>query len=733
MLISKNEEENEREGEEVCMFDESGVGFKNRVMVVAFLLTSVFIFIFVALIYTEQENNFENAKTAFQKTLHLSIDQTINATIDTYSLMAGTVLNTTKAKELMKEGRREDLYKLLESKWKMWSAINPEFNIMLFHKADGTAFLRMHKPEVYNDYLSEIRPMVKAAHEQKRVLTGYETGKYSTVFRLMTPILYKNEYLGTLDFGINPNYFIKEIDEFTGHQGVLFVKEENLRLFKRDSALSINGYVLQSRINEDVDKLLKSLPVSYAFNECEILEVEGKYYLVYAYSMNDFKNEKKAQLLFFYDITQTVELQNEFTIILALTSVLFIVLMYFLLNKSLNRLLVSLRKMHKKHTTELEEAQRLTEFNEKYLTTVLDASQSLIFTTVGLETLSSANKAFLNFTGCERLDAFLMKYECVSDVFEEVDDQDYLGQDKDGIHWIEYIYKHSSRTLKVKILQEGKGHTFLVKANKMVLDEKDRNVFVFTDITELLDYQERIQEKDAMLYRQSRMAAMGEMISMIAHQWRQPLGTVSAATNGLILQIELGALETKELRNTLDNINDYVQYMSKTIDDFRNFYKPDKKKESVYLKDIIESALSLSKPFLHNNNIKVVCDCEEVQPVVTYSNELIQVVLNLIKNAQDILTQNQTPQAKITLSTRQSAQDEQSIVVADNDGGVPEELIEKIFEPYFTTKGNLNGTGLGLYMSKTIVEEHCGGRISVENDNGAHFIITLPMTLDKGA
>lgn len=696
-------------------------------MIVAFLLTSIFVFVFVLLIYTQQERNFENVKDEFNTTLHRSIEQTIDTTIDTYAMLADTVLNTTKAKELMKEGKREALYALLESKWKTWTAINPEFRIMLFHKADGTAFLRMHKPEVYDDYLSDIRPMVKAAHEYKCKLSGYETGKYSTVFRLLTPIFYQGEYLGTLDFGINPNHFVNKIHEFTGHEGVLFVKEENLRLFKRESVFSLNGYLLQSSVNEDVRTLLESLPPSYDFHKSEILEVEGKQYSVHAYSMNDFKDEEKAQLLFFYDITQTVALQKKFALILTATSLLFITLMYFLLNKSFDRLLSLLKKTHQKHTKELEEAQRLTAFNEKFLNTIFDTSRNIIVSTIGRETLYSANRAFLDFTGYESIDDFNKAHECISDIFEEVDDADYLGKEKEGIHWIDYVYLYPSRTLKVEISKEGVKHTFLVGASKIGVDEKDRNVISFTDITELINYQKMIHEKDAILYQQSKMAAMGEMISMIAHQWRQPLSSISAATIGLQLHLELDTFEREEFSKTLENINKYVQYMSRTIEDFRNFYRPDKKKELVVLADVVKSSLSIIKLSLLNNNIEVVTRFETFEPIMSYSNELIQVVLNLIKNAKDALLENQTPHAKITLSVIKNGGEKQSIIVADNNSGVPEELIDKIFEPYFTTKDQINGTGLGLYMSKTIIEEHCGGSISVENHKGAHFIVTIPI------
>lgn len=336
------------------LLNQSEGSFKNRVLLVAFLLTFVFIFIFVTLIYMVEKNNLENTKREFQAALGNSIEQIIGSTVDTYSLLAKTILETTKAKELIKAEKREELYSLIESKWKTWSSENPEFKIMLFHRADGTVFLRMHKPEVYDDYLSDIRPMVKAAHEQKRVLIGYETGKYSTVFRILTPIFYQGEYLGSLDFGINPNYIVDKIKKFKQYNGVLFIKDENLKLFKHKSTFEINDYSLQSKIDTKTEKLLKSLPPSYSFKKEENIQIEDTYHSTYTYSVKDYRNLEKAQMLFFYDNTDTIDSQKLFIATLAITSIVFIILMFFLLNNSFNRLLKTLTELYNEYSLDIQ-------------------------------------------------------------------------------------------------------------------------------------------------------------------------------------------------------------------------------------------------------------------------------------------------------------------------------------------------------------------------------------------
>ncbi len=709
------------------LHDTSGLRLKNKVLGFAFFLTALFVLIFFFSIYITEKKHISETRTTFVNTLHNTISHTIQETIDHYTTLASTVLETTETKKLMAEGKREALYALLESKWKLWSTINPDLKIMLFHKADGTAFLRMHKPAVYGDYLNDIRPMVKAAHSLQTVLTGYETGKYSTVFRLLTPIFYEGEYLGTLDFGINPNYFVNEIYHGTGHRGLFFVKKRDLKLFKRESDYAFGEYLLQSRAEPAVAHMLDNLPASFPFKETQEWSFEGMDYLLHSESLNDYLGESKGQLLFFYDISDSVGHQSTFTLMLTFTAIIFLILMLLLLNGSFNKLLSRLNAMHVKHTRALQKEQQQSAFNEKYLNAVLDTSKNMVISTVGDDQLYSANKAFLAFTGFESAEAFSREHTCVSEIFEVVERDDYVYQDKGGVNWIEYIRREPAHQYKVNISKEGQVHTFLLNGNLMTLDEKERHVFSFTDITKLISYQSLVKEKDQLLYQQSKLAAMGEMISMIAHQWRQPLAAVAAAASSMRVKLSLDLFESDLFDNKLKDINDYIQHMSKTIDDFRNFYKPDKEKESLYLKEAVDVSLNIIRSGLTGNSIAINTEYLTDKRITTYKNELIQVFLNILKNAQDALTEHPVANPEITIRVSEMETGGQRIVFEDNAGGIPETFMEKIFEPYFSSKDEKNGTGLGLYMSKIMIEEHCGGTIEADNTpEGARFTITLP-------
>ena len=232
---------------------------------------------------------------------------------------------------------------------------------------------------------------------------------------------------------------------------------------------------------------------------------------------------------------------------------------------------------------------------------------------------------------------------------------------------------------------------------------------------------ENNRQKDQQMIEQSRLAQMGEMISMIAHQWRQPLSAIGSISAALELKSKLNKLDNDMVLKQAHNISKNVQHLSSTINDFRDFFKPLKIKKDISFDDAIISALNIVGSSIEDKSITVVKSLHSKECFSTYSNELKQVILNLLKNAEDILIEKNIQDPIITIITKDNY-----LSIKDNGGGIPEGIMAKIFDPYFSTKLEKNGTGLGLYMSKTIIEEHCGGKLSVANDeDGAVFTIEL--------
>ncbi len=247
-----------------------------------------------------------------------------------------------------------------------------------------------------------------------------------------------------------------------------------------------------------------------------------------------------------------------------------------------------------------------------------------------------------------------------------------------------------------------------------------------------------IQIKETLLVQQARFAQMGEMIAMIAHQWRQPLSVISMTAFGIENKLDLNSFKFDNknaqetflvyLRVQLQDIEKYTQYLTGTIEDFSNYFKPNKMKEYTTLNIPVEKALSMLKMPLKDIDIQT--HIETDTPIEIYTYEMMQVLLNIISNCIDIFNEKHIVSPKIVIDVTEDSQS-LSIKICDNAGGIKESLLNKIFDPYFSTKDNKNGTGIGLYMSKILIENHSGGSLLVRNkDKGACFEIRLGKSID---
>ena len=231
------------------------------------------------------------------------------------------------------------------------------------------------------------------------------------------------------------------------------------------------------------------------------------------------------------------------------------------------------------------------------------------------------------------------------------------------------------------------------------------------------------QQSETILINKSKLASMGEMIGNIAHQWRQPLTHLSYIIMNLKAAYENDKLDKKYLEKKTDEANKQIEFMSHTIDDFRNFFKISKQKEEFSLIECINESINLLNESFKSLDIKLNFNYTENFRIRTYKGEFAQVIFNLLNNAKDEFIKQEIKDAKIIINIIKK-EENILIEIIDNAGGISEKIIKKIFEPYFTTKEK--GLGIGLYMSKVIIEKNIGGKLEVENTiNGAKFIIYL--------
>lgn len=257
------------------------------------------------------------------------------------------------------------------------------------------------------------------------------------------------------------------------------------------------------------------------------------------------------------------------------------------------------------------------------------------------------------------------------------------------------------------------------------------------DLNEELDDKVRqavktIRENEHMMLVQSKNAMLGEMLEMIAHQWRQPITSIGMISNNMLLNFIINEEESVDIeyvKSELEEINAQVNYISNTIEDFRSLFKESKVKVKIRASELIAKSLSIvNRTFVQNSiNVQII-DKSEQKSVTTYKNELIQVILNILYNAKDAFETMAIEDKKITIEYM--LEDDLIIKIKDNAGGINEEILPNIFEAYFSTKKHNNGTGLGLYMSKVIIERYIGGNISVlSKDSSAEFIIRVPVEI----
>jgi PAS domain S-box-containing protein len=236
---------------------------------------------------------------------------------------------------------------------------------------------------------------------------------------------------------------------------------------------------------------------------------------------------------------------------------------------------------------------------------------------------------------------------------------------------------------------------------------------------------DELRQKDQMLILQDRLAVMGEMINNIAHQWRQPLNTLGLVVQQVPHYYDSGELSGEFIKDTTAKAMELIQHMSRTIDDFRTFFRSDKEAVTFGVKQMIARTLALIEKSFNDQKICIALHPEGDPMANGYPNEYAQVLLNILMNARDVLVGHNVAAALISI--RAFAEGGTSVVtITDNAGGIAEEIIDRLFDPYFTTKGPDKGTGIGLFMSKTIIEKNMGGRLTVRNTgSGAEFRIEV--------
>ncbi|RXK03119.1 hypothetical protein CRV02_03080 [Arcobacter sp. CECT 8989] len=404
---------------------------------------------------------------------------------------------------------------------------------------------------------------------------------------------------------------------------------------------------------------------------------------------------------------------------------------------------------------------------------ILDAQKNIVVVSNG-DYMIDANQALVEFfDGYNNFNDFKKDHICICDFFIDIKDDDYIvDKDYDGRMWFEYILDNPNKLHKVAMYKQKSLNYFTITATKKILDSQNFIVIValnnitteiqtqkklkalndnlenivnhktkeLQDLNETLELRikeevEKNREKDKTLIQQGRFAALGEMIGNIAHQWRQPLSAISSTVSSMQIQRQLAIASDKDIDSSYESIMKYVQFLNQTIEDFRSFFRKDKEQIKFNIIEVLNNSLSITSAVYKDNEIILTLDIKEEQLISKgFPNELSQVFLNILNNAKDVLKEKKFEKRHVYIKAY-STKINNVIEIFDSAGGIPVHAKDKVFDPYFTTKHKSQGTGIGLYMSKDIIEKHMKGSLTAINSDffieqyhyfGACFKIELP-------
>ncbi|MDX9743574.1 MAG: PAS domain S-box protein [Arcobacteraceae bacterium] len=356
----------------------------------------------------------------------------------------------------------------------------------------------------------------------------------------------------------------------------------------------------------------------------------------------------------------------------------------------------------------------------------LENSDNIVVITDNESKIKYVNQSFTNVTGYSLEEAIgqnpkiLKSGRKSKEFYEELNKTIYNGNRWNGE--FENIDKYGNLTYEKASITP-------------VFDNKGKIVefiAIKLDITQEVLANALVKEQQQELFaQQAKTALMGEMIGNIAHQWRQPLNTVSTMASRVAMQCQIGMINEADIIDDMNEILSKITYLSETIDTFRNYLKEKKELKEVILQERIKVALSIGNTTLKDNHIQLIDTIDYNNKIVltTIVGELDQVIINIINNAKDIILEKNIKNSWIQVDLI-SKEDRVIITIEDNGGGIPQSVLPHIFDEYFTTKDEHRGTGLGLYMSYKIITESLNGQLYVKNtQNGAKFFIELPINL----
>ncbi|WP_164967703.1 ATP-binding protein [Arcobacter sp. CECT 8985] len=590
------------------------------------------------------------------------------------------------------------------------------------------------------------RKDVKQTLKSKDITRSISVGKYDLSIKARCPIFdLDNSFLGFIEVITHFNSIAQKLKEHKIHSIIIVDKKFNKRIKYPFSKRFINDYYLVNKNAQNkYINIIKNKNIEEFLHLKKYKIIDNK--LLISYKLKDRDNEYLGSILTFIELkdidTKKINLYHKQTIILA-TVILLIILILFILyvyylnsshSKRLNRKL-------KNHIKQL----RIQEGKKQ---SILDSQSNIIVITNGEEIINANIQLFEFYKNVRNLKEFKEKYYCICNTFLDIDtDNSYIKNiDYDGKNWAEYILFNSHKHFKVAI----KNHKnvirhFSINVSKRKVD--NYLIVTLTDITHIMEQKEELKylnnnlekiienktkelkelnesledkikdeiykskEKDRLIFQQSKITAIADTLKNIAHQWRQPLSSISTATSGMQLQKEMNVLDDEEFERTCNTIIQNTRKLSKTIDNFTNYFIEEKCHTNFSILEATNNSIKFLESIFHENEIEVVFNYDQDFIINGFKVEFQQCITNLLDNSIFALSKIKDKNKRVILLNIKN----KKLHIKDSGNGIEEKNLSKIFEPYFTTKHQSYGIGLGLYMVHELLTKHMHYKIDIKN------------------
>jgi PAS domain S-box-containing protein len=578
---------------------------------------------------------------------------------------------------------------------------------------DGYSFYRSWTKKV-GDHTASARLDIADMLKKPKPMRGISTGRFDMTFKTMIPLYNGKEFIGMIEMISKFNSIAIILKDHEVEPLMVLHEDYTQRFIKPFTGLFIDdNYVA----NLNASKELMQKVEKYGLKKLMYLKAPMVFekYMVTTTQIKDVRGGEMGFFIFFFEENMLDKslLYNfkisYYTGVIVLLILVILIILY-----------TSNRKNAEKLNQEVEKKTLKIQKQQKDLETILKTyDDNVIFSKTDLKgNIIYASKAFCDISG-------YTQGELIGEPHNIVRHPDMPAE----------AFKNMWKTIKrgdvwedeVKNLKKDGSCYWVYSRIEPIFEAGDIIGYVSTrtDITAKKEY----EEQQLKMLDQAKMAAMGEMLGNIAHQWRQPLSIITTVASSISYKQELGILNQSDIIKEMDHITENANYLSNTIETFRNFLKNKKEYQAICIQESIESILHILASMIKNYQIKVIDHTKDIERITIgmVSGELEQVIINIINNAKDVFEERDIKERLLIIDLVK--EDEKVILsLEDNAGGIAENIIDKIFDAYFTTKHQSRGTGMGLNMSYRIITESLNGDIYVKNTkNGAKFIIELPL------